>query len=356
MPSFTSAYLRSLPVDQALLKQIDRLGYARGTQQLFRTQAPELLRQLTTIAQIESTESSTRLEGAVAPRDRIEGIVLRDAAPTDRSEAEIAGYRDALRMIHENAEHMRFSESQILQIHETLYRYLPAPGGKYKATQNDIVETDPAGTIVRVRFSPTPPVRTPGAMRDLIDGYASAVDHDVLPSALVIALTVLDFLCVHPFPDGNGRTARLLTLLLLYHHGYEVGRYVSLERVVEQSSDGYYDALERSSTDWHADAHDARPWIDYFLGVLIAAYGEFEARVDAVRTGRGGTKTEMVRTAVARRMAPFAISEIERELPGISRDLIRSVLKDLRGEGALALRGRGRGARYEPVAPANATR
>jgi len=349
VPSFTSAYLRSLPVDATLLKQIDRLGYARGTQRLFRTQTPELLRQLTTIARIESTESSTRLEGAVAPRDRIEGIVLRDAAPTNRSEAEIAGYRDALRTIHESAEHMLFSESQILQIHDLLYRYLPTPGGRYKATQNDIVETDPAGVIVRVRFSPTPPVGTPGAMRDLVEGFAAAVDHDVLPSALVIALAVLDFLCIHPFPDGNGRTARLLTLLLLYHHGFEVGRYVSLERVVERSRDGYYDALERSSAGWHYDAHDARPWLDYFLGILTAAYDEFEARVDAVRRGRGGTKTEMVRTSVARRMAPFAISEIERELPGISRDLIRSVLKDLRNEGVLALRGRGRGARYHPA-------
>ncbi|MDZ7800784.1 MAG: hypothetical protein U5K81_08355 [Trueperaceae bacterium] len=125
---------------------------------------------------------------------------------------------------------------------------------------------------------------------------------------------------------------------------------MSLERIVERNRDGYYDALERSSAGWHSDARDARPWLDYFLGILIAAYGELEARVDAVRRGRGGTNTEMVRTAIARRMAPFAISEIERELPGISRDLIRSVLKDLRDEGPLALRGRGRGARYEPVA------
>lgn len=349
MPSLTPAYLRSLPIDATLLGQIDRLGYARGTQQVFRTQAPELLRHLTTVARIESTESSTRLEGAVAPRARIEGIVLRDAAPTNRSEAEIAGYRDALRMIHEHAEHMHFSESQILELHGRLYRYLPAPGGRYKATQNDIVETDDAGVIVRVRFSPTSPVQTPGAMRDLVEGYAKAVDHDALPSALIIGLAVLDFLCIHPFPDGNGRTARLLTLLLLYHHGFDVGRYVSLERVIEQNRDGYYDSLESSSTGWHADAHDARPWLDYFLGVLIAAYDEFEHRVDAVRRGPGGTKTSMVRAAVARRLAPFAISEIERELPGISRELIRSVLKDLRAEGVLALRGRGRAARYEPA-------
>lgn len=350
MPSFAPSYLRALPVDMSLLRQIEHLAYARGTQRLFQTQTPELLKHLTTIAQVESTESSTRLEGAVAPRARIERIVLKDTAPTNRSEAEIAGYRDALRMIHESGEHMRFSESQIRQLHELLYRFLPAAGGRYKSTQNDIVETDAAGGIVRVRFSPTSPVRTPAEMRDLVEGYAAAIDRNDVPPVLSIGLAVLDFLCVHPFPDGNGRTARLLTLLLLYHHGFEVGRYVSLERIVEESRDGYYDALERSSAGWHDDAHDARPWLDYFLGVLTAAYRELEERVEAVRRGPGGTKTEMVRTAVARRVAPFSISDIERELPGVSRELIRSVLKDLRGENVLVLRGRGRGARYEPVA------
>ena len=349
MPSLAPSYLRALPVDMSLLRQVENLAYARGTQRLFQAQTPELLKHLATIAQVESTESSTRLEGAVAPRTRIEGIVLKDTAPTNRSEAEMAGYRDALRMIHESAEHMRFSESQILQIHELLYRYLPAPGGRYKATQNDIVETDEAGKVLRVRFSPTSPVRTPPAMRDLVEGYARAIDRGEVSPLLAIGLTVLDFLCVHPFADGNGRTARLLTLLLLDHHGFEVGRYVSLERIVEESRDGYYDALERSSAGWHADAHDARPWLDSFLGVLTAAYRELEERVDAVRRGPGGTKTEMVRVAVARRIAPFRISDIERELPAVSRELIRNVLKDLRGEGALVLRGRGRGAHYEPV-------
>lgn len=350
MPSFDPTYLRSIPVDLTLLKQIEHLAYARGTQRLHQTQTPELLRHLTTIAKVESTESSTRLEGAVAPRERIEGIVLADATPSTRSESEIAGYRDALRMIHESAEHMRFSESQVRQIHELLYRYLPTPGGRYKAARNDIVETDETGSIVRVRFSPTSPVRTPGAMRDLVEGYEAAVDRGDLPTVLAVGLAVLDILCIHPFPDGNGRTGRLVTLLLLYHHGFEVGRYVSLERIVEERRDGYYESLERSSAGWHDDAHDARPWLDYFLGVLIAAYDEFEERVEAVRTGPGGTKTEMVRRAAMRRVAPFRISDIERELPSVSRELIRNVLKQLRADGVLVLRGRGRGSRYEPVA------
>ncbi len=347
--SFDSSFLQNLPVDMSLLRSVAHLEHARGRQQLFQTQVPELLKQLKTIATIESTESSTRLEGALAPRERIEGVVLRDVAPQGRSEAEIAGYRDALRMIHESAEHIPFRESSIQQIHQVLYRYLPSPGGRYKATQNDIVEKDASGNIVRVRFSPTTPVQTPGAMRELVDGYARAVSEGTVPALLLVALTVLDFLCVHPFPDGNGRAARLITLLLLYHHGYEVVRYVSLERVIEESREGYYESLEASSVGWHEREHDPLPWIGYFLGVLTAAYGELEERVTAVREGGGGTKTEMIRTAVSRRRAPFRISEIERELPNVSRELIRAVLKELRAEGAIRLEGTGRGARYLPI-------
>jgi Fic family protein len=349
--SFDSRFLQRIPVDMSLLRNVAHLEHARGRQRLFQTQVPELLKQLKTIATIESTESSTRLEGVVAPRERIEGVVLRDAAPQGRSEAEIAGYRDALRMIHESAEHIPFRESSIQQIHQLLYRYLSVPGGRYKATSNDIVEKNSSGSIVRVRFSPLSPVQTPGAMRGLIEGYETAVDEGEVPPLLLVALAVLDFLCIHPFPDGNGRAARLITLLLLYQHGYEVGRYVSLERVIEESREGYYETLEASSVGWHEGEHDARPWIDYFLAVLTAAYGELEERITAVREGGGGTKTEMIRTAVSRRRASFQISDLERELPNVSRELIRAVLKDLREEGALRLEGVGRGAKYVPTFP-----
>lgn len=351
--SFDSSFLQRIPVDMSLLRSFAHLEHARGRQRLFQTQVPELLKQLKTVATIESTESSTRLEGAVAPRERIEGVVLRDVAPQGRSEAEIAGYRDALRMIHESAENIPFRESSIQQIHQLLYRYVPAPGGRYKATQNDIVEKDASGNIVRIRFSPTAPVQTPGAMRDLVEGYEATVGEGEIPPLLLVALATLDFLCIHPFPDGNGRAARLITLLLLYHHGYEVGRYVSLERVIEESREGYYETLETSSVGWHEGEHDPRPWIDYFLGVLTAAYGELEERITAVREGKGGTKTEMIRAAVSRRRAPFQISDLERELPNVSRELIRAVLKDLRHEGTIRLEGIGRGAKYVPALAAD---
>lgn len=259
MDSLTSAYLHRLPITMPLLQAISRLEYARGQQDLFRTQAPELLKQLQTIATIESTESSTRLEGATAPRQRIEALVLKDPKPQNRSESEIAGYRDALQMIHESATYMPFSENIIKQLHQVLYTYLPQPGGQYKATQNDIVEKDDRGNIIRVRFRPLSPVQTPGAMRELAESYRQAVASGDAAPLFLVALAVLDFLCIHPFADGNGRTARLLTLLLLYHHGYEVGRYISLERVIEESHDTYYEALEASSQGWHEGKHDRCP-------------------------------------------------------------------------------------------------
>lgn len=348
MNSLTLTYLRTLPATLALLQRVGAIEHARGKQELYRTQTPDLLDALQTIATIESTESSNRLEGSTAPRERIEAVVLKSTEPRDRSESEIAGYRDALRMIHEDGEHIRFSENTVRQLHQLLYRYLPQPGGAYKSTHNDIVERNPDGSVHRVRFSPLSPVQTPGAMHDLIERYHTARDAGEVPPLYLVALTVLDFLCIHPFADGNGRTALLLTLLLLYHHDYQVGRYISLERVIEESRETYYETLEASSEGWHQGKHDALPWLDYFLGMLTAAYKEFEERVRGVR-GERGTKAGMVRTAIARRHAPFRISDIERELPEVSREYIRKVLRQLREEGRVRLEGRGRGSTYIPL-------
>ena len=271
-------------------------------------------------------------------------MVLRDARPRDRSEQEIAGYRDALALIHESADHMPFTENVVQQLHQMLYRYHPSTGGRWKSTQNDIVERAVDGTILRIRFRPVSPVATPGAIGQLTERWAAAVDHQREP-LVTIPLAILDFLCIHPFADGNGRTARLLTLLLLYRAGYSVGRYISLERVIEDSRDTYYDALERSSKGWHDGQHDPFPWMEYFWGTLLRAYDEFRERAEAVLDGRG-SKTALVEAAVARRTAPFAISEIEADCPGVSRDMIRHVLRGLRDQGVLRAEGRGRGARW----------
>jgi Fic family protein len=247
MRSLESAYLSHLTFDAAQLATIQRLGEARGRQDLFVAQIPEQLEVLRQAAVVESSESSNRIEGIVAAPGRVEAIVLKAAAPRDRSEQEIAGYRDALQLIHESHGHMNFTANVVLQLHSMLFRYLPSEGGVWKATDNETVERDAQGQTTRVRFTPVPAVATPGAMRALTSAYEAARREGRLDPPILVPLAVLDLLCIHPFRDGNGRVARLLTLLLLYHFRYRVGRHISLERVIEGSKETYYEALERSS-------------------------------------------------------------------------------------------------------------
>lgn len=344
MTSLTHQYLSNLRLNAADGSTLKALGERQGRQELFRRQTPELLSALRDAAIVESTESSNRIEGVVAPHDRVEAIVLKATAPRNRSEQEIAGYRDALNLIHESAREMALSVNVILQLHTILYRYHPGPGGRWKMAQNEIVERDAAGTIQRVRFVPPSPVATPGMMDTMTAEYARAVA-DGQESLVLVPLAILDFLCIHPFTDGNGRMARLLTLQLLYHSDFDVGRYISLERIIEESRETYYEALESSSQHWHDGRHDALPWMRYFWGVMLRAYAEFEERVGTLRTGRGA-KTDMVVEAVARRLGAFSISDIEKECPGVSRDWIRIVLRRLRDERRIVRRGSGRGAKW----------
>ncbi len=346
MNSLLPEFLDALRLTSDHGATLTALGEHRGRQALYRRQTPQLLKALREAAVIESTESSNRLEGVIAPHDRIEVLVLKDAAPKDRSEQEIAGYRDVLNLIHESSREMTFSTNVVLQLHQMLYRYLPQPGGRWKSAQNEIVERSADGAVRRVRFVPASPVATPGAMERLVTAYAQAVDRGRGP-LIIVPLAILDFLCIHPFTDGNGRMARLLTLLLLYHFDYEVGRYISLERIFEESKESYYDTLEASSQGWHERRHDVFPWMTYFWGVLLRAYAEFEERVGTIEKDRGG-KTALVEDAVERRKAPFAISDIEADCPAVSRDWIRAVLRRMRRDGRVALEGKGRGAKWVP--------
>ena len=344
MHSLSSKYIDELRLNADDGSALKALGESRGRQELFRKQTPELLATLKEAAIIESTESSNRIEGVIAPHQRIEALVLKNSAPRDRSEREIVGYRDALNLIHESARDMAFSVNVILQLHTMLYRYQANPGGRWKMTQNEIVERDAKGDVVRIRFVPPGPVATPQMMLGMTERYAQAIDRGREPLILV-PLAILDFLCIHPFSDGNGRTARLITLQLLYHIDYEVGRYISLERIVEQSKETYYEALEQSSEGWHEGQHDALPWLRYFWGIVLRAYREFEERVGTVRVGRGA-KTDVVEQAIGRRIGPFAISDIEADSPGVTRDWIRMVLRRLKSEGRIVPIGKGRGAKW----------
>lgn len=345
MTSLNPEYLDKLTFTAEQVGTLRSLGEYRGKQALFFKQSPEVLKSLQLVAKIESSESSNRLEGIELPHKKIEELVLKDTTPKNRSEQEIAGYRDALNLIHESGEHMPFTPNVILQLHSILCRYMTNPGGRWKATDNEIIENHSDGTK-RVRFTATKAYLTPSAMDQLTKNYSIGIEKGKHDALILIPLAILDFLCIHPFSDGNGRISRLLTLLLLYQVNYQVGRYISLERIFEDSKESYYETLEASSEHWHSGKHDIRPWLNYFWGTLLRAYREFEERVGVITTSRG-SKTELVRSAVNRRMVPFSISDIESDCPNISRDMIRQILRKMRDEGVISVTSGGRGAMWQ---------
>jgi len=343
MNSFEGGQIHQ-PVSQTILRSVRLLGEFKGRQALYVQQTPQVLEALRQAAVVQSTESSNRIEGVVASLSRIQEIVAHKTTPRDRSEQEIAGYRDVLQTIHASHTHIPLTPNVVLQFHGDLYRYTSTPGGRWKSTDNEIVEHRPDGTRT-VRFHPVVAWATSLAMDDLHRRFEEAWREDQCEPLLLIAAYVLDFLCIHPFLDGNGRMARLLTLLLLYRAGYEVGRYVSLEQIVEGSKESYYEALGLSSKRWHEGHHDLVPWAEYLLGTLLAAYREFEARVGTLSSVRGA-KTEMVLQAFERLPAQFRLVDLERACPGVTRDMIRVVLNRLKNEERVEAVGRGAGARW----------
>lgn len=344
MQSLAAGFLAALRHDGLQLATLRALGEYRGKQKLYATQSPETLADLKQIAVVESTESSNRLEGMVLAPGHLKSLVIKNAMPKSRSEQAVAGYRDALALIHESAPDMPFVESGVLQLHGMPYRYMPQPGGRWKATSNDIVERHPDGST-RLRFQPVAAHLTPMAMQELTRSYAVSLDQHLADPLVLVPLAMLDFLCIHPFADGNGRMVRLLTLLLLCQFDYTVGRYISLERIFEASKEGYDETLEASSQGWHEGRHDVKPWLDYFWGALLSAYKEFEERVGTHTHGRG-KKGNRVRAQVLQRTQPFSISEIEASCPGISRDMVRLVLRAMKAEGLIEPTCKGRGARW----------
>jgi Fic family protein len=347
MSSFASGFLDRLLLPPTLIQTIRQIGENKGRQDLFRVQAPEKLENLRQVALIQSVESSNRIEGVTAPAERIEALIREKTTPQNRSEAEIAGYRDVLAAIHASASDIPFNERVVLQFHRDLTKYGTVPGGVWKRVQNEIEEVRPDGTRF-IRFRPTQPHLTPDAMQELHQTFRQSLKDGRHEPLILIALYVLDFLCVHPFTDGNGRMARLLSVLALYHQGYEIGRYISLERLIEQTKESYYDTLYRASQRWHENAHDPVPWVEYWLSTILAAYREFESRIGQLSTGHG-SKTDIVVTAIERMLGSFSISELATLCPSVSRDWIKAVLEQLKREGRLEVSGRGRGARWRKI-------
>jgi Fic family protein len=341
--SISPNLLNQLSFSSEELAAIRAIGEYRGKQELYAKQSPEILENLRTVAKIESSESSNRIEGIVVARNRVEDIINHpQVLLKNRSEQEVAGYRDALQLIHESAEYMPISSNLVLQLHSLICKYTPNPGGRWKATDNEIIETSSTGER-KIRFKAISAVQTPHVMNDWEFFYRDTIQ--CIDPLIVVPLAILDFLCIHPFLDGNGRTSRLLTLLLLYKSDYQVGRYISLERVIEQSKESYYETLQKSSQGWHEGKQDVKPWLHYFWGILIKAYRELDEKVSDIKGGKG-SKTEMIRQTVKSMIGPFSISDIQDKLPTVGRDMIKLVLADLKTEGLILLKGKGRGAKW----------
>ena len=319
------------------------LGEARGKQELFTRQSPQRLKVLREHALIESAVSSNRIEGVVIDQARVATVVLGKSLLRDRDEEEVRGYRDALKLIHEQGAKLPVSEKTILELHR-LTRGDIWDAGKYKEKESDIIEKYPDGRE-RVRFKTALPADTPRFVRELTEMWDRCLLERWVHPIIALAAFNLDFLCIHPFRDGNGRVSRLLFLLQCYHLGYEVGRYISLERLIEQNKERYYETLEQSSQGWHEGKHDPWPYVNYLLFILKSAYKEFEERIGQTASPKGA-KTELVLDAIRRQSGEFRLADLEHACPGVGREWIRVLLAKLKKSGEVSCQGKGPAARW----------
>ena len=320
------------------------LGQALGKQELFTKQTPQRLRALREHALIESAVSSNRIEGVEIEPSRVATVVFGKRHLRDRDEEEVRGYRKALDLIHKQGSKPPISEQSICRLH-AISRGNIGDAGTYKETENDIIEVQPDGRR-KLRLRTVRAAKVPCCLAELIDGWHRILSQRSIHPLIALAAFNLDFLCIHPFRDGNGRASRLLLLLGWYHLGYEVGRYISLERLIEQSKDRYYETLQMSSQGWHEGKHDPWPYINYVLYTLRDACQEFEGRVGEMALPKGA-KAELVMQAIDAQTDKFRLADIERLCPGVGRDWIQALLKDLRRQEKLNCSGRGLAARWE---------
>jgi Fic family protein len=324
---------------------LDCLGEFRGKQELYTRQSPQKLRILREHAVIESAVSSNRIEGVSVATSRVQSVlVATQPLFRDRDEEEVRGYQDALKWIHEKSVEIPLDENTLKRMH-AMARGQIWDAGQYKERDGDIIERFEDGQE-RVRFRPISAQEAPAAMEKLIHTWSQCLQEKWAPPAVALAAFNLDFLCIHPFRDGNGRVSRLTLLLQTYHAGMEVGRYISLERLIEQNKERYYQTLEQCSVGWHEGKHNPWPFVNYVLSILKLAYQEFEERVGQVGEPKGA-KAELVQAAVRKREGEFRLRDIERACPAVGREWIRSVLAEMKKAGELQCKGRGVAARWK---------
>lgn len=344
MRTFNYSAIRDYLWDSEILGLIAAIYKEAGKQELYLKQRPEELEKLIEIAKIQSTEASNAIEGIVTTSTRIKQLVEEKTTPKNRDEQEIAGYRDVLNIIHENFDVIPISQNYILQLHKILYSHMNNfMAGKTKNVQNYISATYPDGHV-QVLFTPMAPCETPEAIDKICEKYNLAIGNMELEPLILIPVFIHDFLCIHPFNDGNGRMSRLLTTLLLYRNGFYVGRYISLEGKIAKNKDLYYDALSRSQDGWHEGTEDIIPFIKYILGIILAAYKDFEDRMDLI--GVKLSALEIVRRASKNKLGRFNKQDIRELCPNLSDSSIEGALRKMLSSGELKREGKGKNTCY----------
>ena len=344
MRTFNYSLIKDWKWDSELLGYIAAIYKEAGKQELYLKQRPEELEKLVEIAKIQSTEASNAIEGIVTTSTRIRQLVEEKTTPRNRNEQEIAGYRDVLGIIHESFDAIPITQNYILQLHKILYSHMNNPiAGRTKNVQNYISATYPDGHTETL-FTPLSPFETPDALDRICGEYNRVIGNMELEPLIAIPVFVHDFLCIHPFNDGNGRMSRLLTTLLLYRSGFYVGKYISLEAKIAQHKDLYYDALAASQIGWHEGTDDPVPFIKYLLSTILAAYRDFEDRFALVEAKRSALET--VRLAAQNKIGRFTKQDIRELCPSLSLSSVEGSLRKLVEDRELKREGRGKNTFY----------
>lgn len=339
MRLFDYGKLKERTWDSEILGYIAQIHEYKGRQELYLKQTPDTLDRLIEIAKIQSTEASNEIEGIRTTSTRLKQLCAEKTAPRNRDEREIMGYRDVLNTIHESYEYIPIRSSYILQLHRDLYKYSEKGiGGSFKNTQNYITATDAQGNSM-VLFAPLPPHETPGAIEAICESLTRALDTQELDPLILIPVFIHDFLCIHPFNDGNGRMSRLLTTLLLYRTGYVVGKYISLESKIAKNKGLYYDALAQCQQGWHEGTEDPTPFIKYLLGTILAAYRDFEDRVELV--GKKLPALEIVRRAAYGKVGKITKTDLMELCPTLSKSSVEASIKKLVEQRNLVMHDKG---------------
>lgn len=344
MRTFNYSLIKDNKWDSEMLGLIAAIYKEAGKQEMYLKQRPEELEKLVEIAKIQSTEASNAIEGIVTTNLRIRQLVKEKTTPKNRNEQEIAGYRDVLSIIHESFDAIPITQNYILQLHKILYNHMNNPvAGRTKTVQNYISATYPDGHTETL-FTPLAPYETPAALDRLCEEYNRVIGNMEVEPLIVIPVFIHDFLCIHPFNDGNGRMSRLLTTLLLYRNGFFVGKYVSLEAKIARNKDLYYDALSASQDGWHEGTDDPVPFIKYLLGTILAAYKDFSDRFSLVETKRSALET--VKLATENKIGRFTKQDIWELCPALSISSVEGALRKLVESGNLKREGSGKNTCY----------